>query len=378
MIPSEKIEELKSHVDDISNYDFFSGDASHFCINNKGVESKLMWGTFEENIPCVSVIIPTYKRKKLLFECINSVLNQREFDDFEIIIMDNDYETFGMESDVWKMISEINSEKIKYFQNSQSAEWREDQGVKMARTPWFVFLHDDDLLHPDTLKILVKTVKENPDIKWLSADHGILAQDEFLKNQQLANDYKKAANIYYYDPKYACYGYVPYWQGAIINREAYINIGGMLSKRMGCGDMLSVPLFARKYPMWVLDGVGPLYFYRLWEGQDSANGTYFWTKNYISEYLFFKFVNKKYHMFHRIFDYREWKQIEQKIENCNKNLVFNTQIDIREVVKYCDIKEIWLKDTWWSRFVEWAMWKYYNLILKHRKISNKYYRKVEI
>jgi cellulose synthase/poly-beta-1,6-N-acetylglucosamine synthase-like glycosyltransferase len=57
----------------------------------KFIKSKLVYGDLNFNkTPLITIAIPTYKRPDLLEEAINSALNQIDFIDYEVIVVDND------------------------------------------------------------------------------------------------------------------------------------------------------------------------------------------------------------------------------------------------------------------------------------------------
>tara|TARA_B100000945_G_scaffold76938_1_gene59359 strand:+ start:2214 stop:3128 length:915 start_codon:yes stop_codon:yes gene_type:complete len=100
----------------------------------------------------VSVIIPTYNRKKLLDISINSVLNQT-YQNFEIIIVD-DNSNDGTD----KYIKEINHHKIHYIKNKQTmyAPKSRNIGISYSKGDLISFLDDDDEWYPDKLEKQVK------------------------------------------------------------------------------------------------------------------------------------------------------------------------------------------------------------------------------
>ena len=94
------------------------------------------------NGPLVSFIIPTYKRDKYLFECIDSILNQN-YKNIEIFVVDDFVES--------KLQKEFNKrygsyKNIKYSKNkvnSKAGKTRQN-GYRMAKGKYIVFCDDDD------------------------------------------------------------------------------------------------------------------------------------------------------------------------------------------------------------------------------------------
>lgn len=108
----------------------------------------------------VSVITPTYNREKYIKKCIDSVLNQT-LKDIEFIIIDD-----GSTDNTSKIISEYTDSRIKYVkQENQGIGKSRNNGVKLAKGEYIVFLDSDDYLEQDALeKMYKKALDENLDI----------------------------------------------------------------------------------------------------------------------------------------------------------------------------------------------------------------------
>src|SRR3989344_1283482 len=96
----------------------------------------------------ISVIIPTYNRKKLLPRAIGSILGQTE-QDFEIIIVD-DASTDGTEE--WLRFA-YTDPRIRYerLARNQGVAVARNRGLELARGEFIVFLDSDDELLPAAL-----------------------------------------------------------------------------------------------------------------------------------------------------------------------------------------------------------------------------------
>ncbi len=113
--------------------------------------------------PSVSVIIPTFNRKCLIIETIESVLAQT-FGDFEIIVVDN-----GGTDDTASVIEQFNDSRIRYH-------WQEptgrpapprNKGLQMARGKYIGFLDSDDLWIENKLESQLAMFENNPALKWV-------------------------------------------------------------------------------------------------------------------------------------------------------------------------------------------------------------------
>ena len=115
--------------------------------------------------PSVSIIIPTYNRRDLISETIQSVLAQT-FKDFEILVIDN-----GSSDDTSQVIKKINDPRVHYY-------WQEptggpahprNRGLRMSKGKWVCFLDSDDLWVPDKLESQLLLCEKRPDLKWVYA-----------------------------------------------------------------------------------------------------------------------------------------------------------------------------------------------------------------
>ena len=105
----------------------------------------------DSNKDKVSVIIPVYNSAKFLRESIDSVLNQT-YPNIEVIAVndgstDNSLEVLEKYSDRIHVISQPN----------QGLTAALNAGIKKTNGKWFKWFSPDDVLYPDTIKILVKT-----------------------------------------------------------------------------------------------------------------------------------------------------------------------------------------------------------------------------
>jgi hypothetical protein len=106
--------------------------------------------------PEVSVIIPTYNRRAMLREAIDSVLAQ-SFRAFELIVVD-DGSTDGT-ADYLKSLND--SIRFKTIEHRGPAAAR-NRGVELARAPMLAFLDSDDLWAPRKLECHVAFMRANP------------------------------------------------------------------------------------------------------------------------------------------------------------------------------------------------------------------------
>jgi glycosyltransferase involved in cell wall biosynthesis len=89
--------------------------------------------------PEVSVIIPTYNRRAMVCEAIESVLAQ-SVREFELIVID-DGSTDGTDEELARLGEAVRVERIEHC----GAAGARNRGVEMARAPLIAFLDSDDL-----------------------------------------------------------------------------------------------------------------------------------------------------------------------------------------------------------------------------------------
>lgn len=127
----------------------------------KDIKSQLIYGTVQKNVPLVTVAIPTYRRSNTLKEAIDSVLDQKDFTDYEIIVIDNDSEG---DRDTDNLLSRYTKKysNILYFRNEQNigmaGNW--NRGIELSRSKWVVLLHDDDLMKNTYLKTVYPILRK--------------------------------------------------------------------------------------------------------------------------------------------------------------------------------------------------------------------------
>ena len=106
--------------------------------------------------PEVSVIIPTYNRRAMVSEAIDSVLAQ-SFRAFELIIIDD-----GSADGTAEYLKRLNETiRIETIEHSGPAAAR-NRGVELARTPMITFLDSDDLWAPTKLEHHIAFMRANP------------------------------------------------------------------------------------------------------------------------------------------------------------------------------------------------------------------------
>ncbi len=111
-------------------------------------------------MPLVSIIMPTYNRKNVIGEAIDSCLRQT-YDNIEIIICD-DHSNDGTKEYVINRISK--DSRIKICENPEGkkgANAARNTAIRMAKGKYLTFLDTDDYLLDDSIENRIKVFEEN-------------------------------------------------------------------------------------------------------------------------------------------------------------------------------------------------------------------------
>ncbi|MGC8622298.1 MAG: glycosyltransferase family 2 protein [Caldisphaera sp.] len=111
-----------------------------------------------EELPLVTIGIPTYNRSKYLKEALESALNQT-YPNIEIIVSDN-----ASTDDTQEMMKQyISNPKVKYFRQKENigvpGNW--NTCLNIARGKYFLLLSDDDILEKEAIEVLVSKFQDN-------------------------------------------------------------------------------------------------------------------------------------------------------------------------------------------------------------------------
>lgn len=201
-------------------FDFF-GERERDFYRKFSVESILVQGKHRNPPPLVTIILPTYKRPELLKQALESALNQVDFEDYQIIIADNEGTDIRMETETARLVSCYQDEKILYYRHEKTINYKMDYAARLSRSKWICFLHDDDILASNHLYVMSRIVQKHKDIKYLSCTYKYFF-DEICTNdfRKMTEPHRISFQIKKVPKAYTCVGYFAGWLGAFINREA--------------------------------------------------------------------------------------------------------------------------------------------------------------
>ncbi|HVN87181.1 MAG TPA: glycosyltransferase [Candidatus Binatia bacterium] len=110
-------------------------------------------------MPSISVIIPTFNRRDLVCEAVESVLAQRDAD-LELIVVDD-----GSTDETDAALARFGDRLRCVRQDNRGVSAARNAGVRHARGKWIAFLDSDDLWLPDKLAVQCSFVAAHPDTR---------------------------------------------------------------------------------------------------------------------------------------------------------------------------------------------------------------------
>ena len=109
----------------------------------------------------VSIIMPSFNRKKIIEKAINSCLNQT-FDNFEIIIIDDGSTDNTKEYLLSKYKTEFTNQTIKYYSIAhKGVSFARNIGLKYSTGNLIAYLDTDNLWHPMFLETMITELNNN-------------------------------------------------------------------------------------------------------------------------------------------------------------------------------------------------------------------------
>ena len=124
--------------------------------------------------PLISIIIPTYNRRRWIGECLDSVKEQT-YPHIETLVID-DCSTDGTVEWLRESPNYTFAQVHSQLQNGGASVAR-NTGIKMARGELIVFIDSDDLLTPHHIEKAVNVFNSQPNIGLFTCDSKIIGSD---------------------------------------------------------------------------------------------------------------------------------------------------------------------------------------------------------
>lgn len=120
-------------------------------------------GSIDIPVAKVSIIIPTYNRRALIGETIQSVI-QQSFQDWEIIVVDD-----GSEDDTAQVVSAFGDDRISYVKIKHCGIFGKvrNRGLEQAKSEYIAFLDSDDLWLDNKLSAQLGLLSQNPEASFV-------------------------------------------------------------------------------------------------------------------------------------------------------------------------------------------------------------------
>jgi len=180
--------------------------------------------------PLISVIIPTFNRKKNVINAIDSVITQT-FDDFELIIIDD-----GSRDGTDIEIDIKYSKALKYIKTANfGVSHARNYGVGVSYGEYIAFLDSDDIWHQDKLEKQIKFHRTHPSIQISQT------QERWIRNGKRVNPkiiHQKPQGNIFSESLHLC-TVTP--SSVFIKRDIFKKTTGFDEKMMACED----------YDLWI-------------------------------------------------------------------------------------------------------------------------------
>ena len=193
-----------------------------------GVNSILHYENIVHENPQISIIIPTFQRNELLKESVLSAVNQAEYDDYEVIVVDNDPDSNSAK--IIEYLSQFKDKTIRYYINDSNigmfGNW--NRGLMLAMGSWVVILNDDDLLYSGFLSNYSKFIHDD-----IGVIKGLVSYD----NQELIYNpfwYNKSLKIY----NIMIRPYLGVSNCLLYNKNSLIKLGGFDDSNKYIADLV--------------------------------------------------------------------------------------------------------------------------------------------
>jgi len=106
----------------------------------------------------ITIAICTHNRSKYLDLCLNSIVNQSNKNEFEVLIVDNN-STEDLEFIFNKYCSIIPHLRI-VKEKKEGLSFARNRAIKDSNTPWIAYIDDDAILFPNYIEIALNTIKK--------------------------------------------------------------------------------------------------------------------------------------------------------------------------------------------------------------------------
>lgn len=122
----------------------------------------------KDNLPLVSIVIPSYNYARYLDEAIKSVLSQT-YPNIELIVLDD-----GSTDDTQEILKRYADQFYWETQENMGQAETLNKGWRMSRGEILAYLSADDVLYPEAVAVSVKCLQVNPSIVLTYCDYDLI------------------------------------------------------------------------------------------------------------------------------------------------------------------------------------------------------------
>lgn len=179
----------------------------------------------QEYINALSIVIPTYNRKKELKRLLNAIFKEDLTKIYEIVIVNNcsDY-------NIEEVTQEFNTNKIRIQNNPFNVRMATNMmnSFLYCRTKWMWLISDDDVIKKGALDIVFKDIKENKSTKTILLKYSTQGTGVVGKEKNVRVNSLEQYIDYYYKDKPIRRGNIVFISNNVFNLEnlyTYIGLG---------------------------------------------------------------------------------------------------------------------------------------------------------
>lgn len=148
-------------IEQFKDLDFYNYKNSF--KQDEHIKTNLIFGDLSTPVPKYSILIPTLRRPELVQNAINCAINQKGFQDYEIIILDIEPKKDNETQQALKKYKQYKNIFIYQVESEDLSGW--NRIIQLVRSEWFVVLADDDMLYPHYLKTIDSILNKHPEIE---------------------------------------------------------------------------------------------------------------------------------------------------------------------------------------------------------------------
>lgn len=228
-------------------------ESHDFYAEKAAVPSLLKWGNPGRcPDPRITVIMPVYKRPEFFAKALRSVLAQDYADSYEVVVVDNNEEPTSPNQAV---VEQMADPRVRYYRNAENLGMYQNwnRGIELARSPYVTFCHDDDLLLPGALRILMQLAPITGKACVLSAYHTVDGAGNMTgtQGQYHRHGFLKPRKLARYTKLGQYLGNVSCGDGCLYHRQSMLDLGGYDATRYPVADYALHVLYARRFGAWI-------------------------------------------------------------------------------------------------------------------------------